>query len=350
MSNAGPAAAGEAAPPYAPPEGGPPTTVEIPAALRASLKQLAVPLAVDVDQNVAHRWMEAAREVIASIQAAPIRDAGIARLRESQQALRDEHTVATAEREALSIQVQQGLNLATAAQAAAQNGGAGRSGSYPDMPMFGGTTDTRTWITQLRNKLRAQPTRYSTEEARLRYAFSRLDGGALDSVRHFMSEETGDVALASLSDLLTILLQNFDNPNRVATAQAKMKSLKHGTGSLMTYLASFRQWIADLPDVREEAMKVWLWDGLLSQLKDALAARETDCRCQSLPAMIDICKDVDTWNRERAQERSLERATATSSSSSSRVPASSGPAPASVPAARPAAVTGESRVGSHLLL
>jgi hypothetical protein len=151
----------------------------------------------------------------------------------------------------------------------------------------GPPTPTRTWITQLRNKLRAQPARYPTEEACLRYAFSRLEGGALDSVRHYLSEETGDVALASLSDLLTILRQNFDNPNRVATALAEIKSLKQGTGSFMTYLASFRRWMADLPDVGEEAMKVWLWDGLSSQLKDALAARETDCRRQPLSVMID---------------------------------------------------------------
>jgi hypothetical protein len=95
--------------------------------------------------------------------------------------------------------VQQALNLTTATQAAAQNAGAGPSASYPDIPMFSGTTDTRTWITQLRNKLRAQPARYQTEEVCLRYAFSRLEGGALDSVRHFMSEETGDVALPSPS-------------------------------------------------------------------------------------------------------------------------------------------------------
>jgi hypothetical protein len=65
MSKAGPAAAGEAAPPYALPEV--PTTIEIPAALRARLELLAAPLAADADQNVVSPWMEPAREVITSI-------------------------------------------------------------------------------------------------------------------------------------------------------------------------------------------------------------------------------------------------------------------------------------------
>jgi hypothetical protein len=125
----------------------------------------------------------------------------------------------------------------------------------------------------------------------------------------------------------------------VATALAEIKPLKQGTGSFLTYLASFCRWMADLPNVREEAMKVWLWDGLSSQLKEALAARETDCRRQPLPVMIAICKDVDTRNRDRALERSLERATASSSSSSSRAPASSRPTSASASAARHAAAT-----------
>jgi hypothetical protein len=50
MSNAGPAAPGEAAPPYALPEAS--TTIEIPAALRERLELLAAPLATDADQNV----------------------------------------------------------------------------------------------------------------------------------------------------------------------------------------------------------------------------------------------------------------------------------------------------------
>jgi hypothetical protein len=158
----------------------------------------------------------------------------IARLRESQQALRDELTIATAEREALSAQVQQALNLATAAQAAAQNGGTGPRTSYPDAPMFNGTSNVRTWISQLGNKLSAQPAQYPAEEACLRYAFSRLEGGALDTVRHHLSEDTGAIDLESLADLLMVLRQNFDNPNRVATASAEIKSLKQGTGSFMT--------------------------------------------------------------------------------------------------------------------
>jgi hypothetical protein len=81
MSNAKPAAAGEAAPPYAPPEV--PTTIELPVALRARLELLAAPLAADADQNVVSQWMEAAREVITSIQTAPTRDVEIPGLRES---------------------------------------------------------------------------------------------------------------------------------------------------------------------------------------------------------------------------------------------------------------------------
>jgi hypothetical protein len=201
----------------------------------------------------------------------------------------------------LTAQLNQVLAIA-AAQIRDHPEGGTQSGGFPDAPTFDGTKpeELRTWILQLRNKLAAQPTRYPTEQARLRYAFNRLSGAALNQLRSYADEDTGDITLASLNDLLTILRQAYDDPDRSRTAAREIRRLRQRNLPFSTYLADFRRLMGDL-NWDEVAQKDQLYEGLSEEMKDALLHRAASD--DTLAAFVNLCKDVDNRIRARAEER-----------------------------------------------
>jgi hypothetical protein len=76
------------------------------------------------------------------------------------------------------------------------------------------------------NKLAAQAHRYPTELSKLRYAFGRLKGAAFNMVRSHLSEETGAVGFSTLNEMLAVLRQAYDDPDRAHTARIYVRGLK----------------------------------------------------------------------------------------------------------------------------
>jgi len=85
------------------------------------------------------------------------------------------------------------LQAHVVAMATAQGGANAAQKGFPDMPIFDGgkAEELRTWITQLHNKLAAQPHRYPDDQACLQYAVSRHSGATLCLIRSYVSENTG---------------------------------------------------------------------------------------------------------------------------------------------------------------
>jgi hypothetical protein len=242
--------------------------------------------------------------------APPVPSASDVELEEAQEELR----VAVAERDAArnaAAAIQQQLqtvttqlNNALAMGAAQANGSPGEgngSGGHPDVPTFDGAPphDIRTWILLLRNKLAAQPSRYSTEQAKLRYAFSRLAGAAFNQVRSHLSEDTGAIDLGTLNELLSILRQAYDGPDRARTARNQLKTLEQKHLHFSVYLAEFRRLMGDL-DWDDQAQRDQLEDGLSEDMKDALEWRP---RATTLAQLIELCMEFDSLFRARAQEK-----------------------------------------------
>lgn len=142
-------------------------------------------------------------------------------------------------------------NALAAMAAAAQAGGASGdgdskgSGGYSNVPMFDGTAprEIRTWILL---KLAAQSARYPTEQSKLRYAIGRLEGAAFNQVRSSVSEDTGAINFGTLNELLDVLRQAYDDPDRAATARKEVRSLKQKHLQFSAYLAEFRWLMGDL--------------------------------------------------------------------------------------------------------
>jgi hypothetical protein len=135
-----------------------------------------------------------------------------------------------------TAQLNNALVMGAAQAAGSSTGGGGGenegnvdgSGGYSNVPEFDGSQpdEIRTWILLLRNKLAAQAHRYPTETSKLRYAFGRLKGDAFNIVRSHLSEDTGAISLGTLNELLVVLRQAYDDPDRAHTARITVRNLK----------------------------------------------------------------------------------------------------------------------------
>jgi hypothetical protein len=166
------------------------------------------------------------------------------------------------------------------------------SGGYSNVPMFDGTSprEIRTWTFLLRYKLAAQASRYPSAHAKLRYAIGRLEGAALNQVRSFVDENTGAINFGTLNDLLALLRQAYDDPDRAATAQKDVKALKQRYLQFSAYLAEFRRLMGDL-DWDDQAQRYHLEEGLCEEMKDALEWRP---KATTLNELINLCVEFDS--------------------------------------------------------
>jgi hypothetical protein len=267
---------------------------------------------------------------------------------------RDEPRVAKVERDAArntATTFQLRLQTATtqlssalvmgAAQAAGSSTGGGEgnadgSGGYSNVPEFDGSQPDEicTWILLLRNKLAAQAHRYPTESSKLRYAFGRLQGDAFDMVRSHLSEDTGALSLGSLNELLAVLRQAYDDPDRAHTARIAARTLKMRPLQFTAYLAPFRRLMGDL-DWDDGAQRDQLNEGLTAQMKRSLEYRP---RPLTLAELIELCVEYDARHRATAIEfAATTPARPSPTASSSRPSASRAAVVAPLPASRPAA-------------
>jgi len=218
--------------------------------------------------------------------------------------------------------------------ATARGGANAAQKGFPDVPIFDGgkAEELRTWIIQLHNKLAAQPHRYPDDQARLRYAVTRLSGAARCLIRGYVSENTGRIQPESLNALLDLLRQAFDDFNRTHTANREIRKLKQKSSTFAAYFAEFGRIMGDL-NWNEESQREQLYKGLSDEIKDALVTSRP--RSDSLGHLIQICRELDNRIRVRAAEW-------VQAGRTQRLPRS-GPSSASTPTLVPANPMGTNR-------
>jgi hypothetical protein len=252
-------------------------------------------------------------------------------------------TTTTQLNNALSMGAHQAARTDTGGGGGDNEGNVDGSGGYSNVPEFDGShpDEIHTWILLLRNKLAAQAHRYPTESSKLRYAFGRLQGDAFDMVRSHMSEDTGAIILGSLNELLVVLRQAYDDPDRAHNARIAARNLKMRPLQFSAYLAAFRRVMGDL-DWDDGAQRDQLNEGLTAQMKRSLEYRP---RPRTLAELIELCVEYDARHRATSIEVAATPPVRPSPAASSSRPGPSraafvapGPLPASRPAAsRPAA-------------
>jgi hypothetical protein len=99
--------------------------------------------------------------------------------------------------------------------------------------------------------------------------------------------------------LITILENAFGDPDRVRTAERNLQNLRQKNRNFSDYLADFPRYAAEV-SWNDAAKRTSLYEGLSSELKDALVTMETP---DALDQYIVLLKRVDNKIRARAAER-----------------------------------------------
>ena len=123
------------------------------------------------------------------------------------------------------------------------------------------------FLTQLRLKAALYP----DDQSKLCYAVSLLEDRALDQITPHIEDDRID--LDDLAELIGILETTFGDPDRVATAERKLRSLQQANRNFSTYYAEFTRYAADT-NWNEAGKRSQLEEGLCHELKNDLIARD----------------------------------------------------------------------------
>jgi hypothetical protein len=140
----------------------------------------------------------------------------------------------------LRTQLANALMLAARAAPAAPQAPEARGQKFPDSPDFSGSdrTQLRGWIAQLRMVIQHKPAIFPDEQSKMWYAFIHLRGVALGQILPHVRED-GTIGLEDLQAFVQLLEGAFGDPDRVATAERKMRDIKHRSREFSQYYTEF---------------------------------------------------------------------------------------------------------------
>ena len=168
-------------------------------------------------------------------------------------------------------------------------GAQGLRDNIPDPDKFDGTrSKLRTFLTQLRLKASS----FTDEQAKLRLAVSCLTGEAMDQVQAYITDDR--INLANLAALITILEIAFGNPNRVAEAEAKLRTIQQGARDFSSYYAEFQRYAAEVRWDEPSKLSA-LNGGLAYRLQNDLVTAPTDPT--TIAEFVTLCNRLDTRRR-----------------------------------------------------
>jgi len=147
----------------------------------------------------------------------------------------------------LRTQLANTLMLAARAAPAGPQDPEDRGQNLPNSPDFSrpDRTQLRGWIAQLLMVIRHKPTSFPDEQLKMRYAFKCRRGIALGLMLPPVRED-GTIRLEDLPAVIQLLEAAFGDPDRVATAEQKMRETKQKNRVVPQYYAEFQVISADL--------------------------------------------------------------------------------------------------------
>jgi hypothetical protein len=175
----------------------------------------------------------------------------------------------TAQVTQLKAQLTQTLALANVTTSSSPAGCKGQT----DPEKFTGEdrTKLRSFVALLRLRLIDRPGEFPNEQSKLRYAFSRLEGAALEQLMHLVKDDR--MNLGDFEAFVTSLEEAYGDPDRVNTTEWVLAKLRQGNQDFVTYYAEFQRLIADL-NWNDVAKHAALHRSLCEELKDILSTQD----------------------------------------------------------------------------
>jgi len=185
--------------------------------------------------------------------------------------------------------------------------------NIPDPDKFDGTrSKLRTFLTHLRLKASS----FTDEQAKLRLAVSCLTGEAMDQVQAYVINDRID--LANLAALITILETAFGNPNRVAEAEAKLRTIQQGSRDFNSYYAEFQRHAAEVT-WDEPSKLAHLKGGTAARLKRHLIDSGRMGTLNTIDLWVESLNEIDMHERQyQAESTSHSRSNTTGTTPQSR--------------------------------
>jgi hypothetical protein len=141
------------------------------------------------------------------------------------------------------------------------------------------------FLAELGRTFKHQPETFSSDLAKVRFAVSRLRGGALK-----WALEQSD--WQSFEQFKTDLCDRFGNPDKAAVAAAQVKKLKQH-GSARAYAARFKEYAADVEWGADKTQpNKWFYRGLKDDVRDSLMSTDWDWKMDHA-AFIEKCIKID---------------------------------------------------------
>jgi len=135
----------------------------------------------------------------------------------------------------------------------------------------------------------------------MRYAFNRLRGIVLGQILPHVREDR-TIELEDPPAFIQLLEAAFGDPDRVATAERKMREIKQKKREFSQYYADFQVIAADL-DWNRSALRNALRMGLSEEMKDSFTYSDMP---EELPAFVTVCQKPDNQIRQRRAEKAAQ--------------------------------------------
>ena len=196
-----------------------------------------------------------------------------------------------------------------------------------DPEFFSGERQRLTsFLSQCRLKFYAQPSKFTSESAKVMFAGSRLRGSAYSWFEPILASQSSlpRPELASFTSFAASLTSMYGDPDQRATAERQISECRQTT-STASYAADFKR-LQSFIGWNNAALCHQFYSGLKENIKDKLAESE---RPASLDELISLCIRIDGRLHERRLEKSyrpttspLPRTTQSTTPQSSTVPTS----------------------------
>jgi hypothetical protein len=180
----------------------------------------------------------------------------------------------------------------------------------PDPPMFSGQlaeTSFDDWLVQIKNKIRGNADQYPSEELKIIYVASRLEGNALSLVTPRLDEDNIH-AYQTIKDIYEHLKELYADPNKARNARAEFKKLfikKEQT--FQEFYAQFLRLVSN-GNIAPQDLKDNLYDKLPWKLQEAVSVYYNDSAVNTT-AFAQYCTTLDQQirNRLEKQEHSIKK-------------------------------------------